>query len=306
MAGRIVRRIEPEIGTGVKLPLLGRIKVGMKQVSQKTGKEFPTSIDWFRADGKYASVFHEVYGEKPNRIQIVFFSNRVEDVCSESYIVRDSAGRLLAEGDGESWRAWSAQKKEYVFGQATIEEVEKKYGAKATVSLTLRFILPKIPSVFGLWSFTTKGAKSSIPAIRDTFDQVLEMAGTATNIPFDLTVEKVKSNKPGEVSVFPVVTLIPNVSQENLDLLAGYIQAGQKLRGVMTEARIRALVAPEEEQAELPALPAASAPQAPAEPPAIEAEEIPEPESEREREPGEDDDEPAEPADDKTLDLGLR
>lgn len=285
MAGRIVKRLEPEIGTGVKLPLLGRIKVGVKQTSQKTGKEFPTSIDWFRADGKYAETFHQVYGPKPNRIQIVFFSNRVEDVCSESYVVRDSGGRLLAEGDGESWRAWSAQKKEYVFGKASIEEVEKKYGSKAAVSLTLRFLLPKIPSVFGLWSFTTKGAKSSIPAIRDTFDQVLEMAGVVTNIPFDLTVEKVKSNKPGAASVFPVVTLIPNVSQENLDLLAGYVQAGQKLRGVLTDAKIRALVAAEEEQPELPALAAPATPQA--EPAAIDAEEVPE----REREPGEDDDE---------------
>jgi hypothetical protein len=306
MAGRIVRRLEPEIGAGVKLPLLGRIKVGMKAISQKTGKEFPTSIDWFRADGKYAELFHQVYGEKPNRIQIVFPSNRVEDVCSETYICRDDKGRLLAEGDGETWRAWSTNRKEYVFGKSTIEEVEKKYG-KASVSLTIRFLLPKIPSVFGIWQFTTKGAKSSIPAIRDTFDQVLEMAGVVSNIPFDLTVEKVKSNKPGEASVFPVVTLIPNVSQENLDLLAGYVQAGQKLRGVMTEARIKALLATGEEQPEAPmhpALPAAEAPQAAPESEVIDAEEIPP----REREPGEDDDDetPAEPADDKTGDLGLR
>jgi hypothetical protein len=301
-----VKRLEPEIGTGVKLPLLGRIKIGLKAISQKTGKEFPTSIDWFRAAGKYAEVFHQVYGPKPNRIQIVFFSNRVEDVCSERYEVRDDKGRLLAEGDGETWRCWSTNKKEYVFGQTSLEEVEKRYG-KPKASLTLSFILPKIPSVFGLWQFRTLGAKSSIPAIRDTFDQVLEMAGTVQNIPFDLGIEKVKSNKPGEPTVFPVVSLIPNLSQENLDLLAGYIQAGKKFRGVLTEARIRALVEPEDEQPALPALAAApDAPQAssaPAEAPVIDAEEVPE----REREPGEDDDETEmPPAEDTTGDLGLR
>lgn len=301
MAGRIVRRIEPEIGTGMRLPLLGRIKVGVKAKNAQ-GKEYPSSIDWFRADGKYAETFHRVYGEKPTKIQIVFPSNRVEDVCSESYVVRDKAGRLLAEGDGSTWKCWSEKKGAYVFGEFSVEDVKARLG-EPQVSLTLRFLLPAIPSVFGLWQFTTKGAKSSIPAIRDTFDQVLEMAGVVTNIPFDLTVEKVKSNKPGAASVFPVVTLIPNVSQENLDLLAGYVQAGQKLRGVLTDAKIRALVAAEEEQPELPALAAPAAPQA--EPEAIDAEEVAE--REREREPGEDDDELETPlADDKTLDLGLR
>lgn len=301
MAGRIVRRIEPEIGTGMRLPLLGRIKVGVKV--KNGGKEYPSSIDWFRADGKYAETFHRVYGEKPTKIQIVFPSNRVEDVCSESYVVRDKAGRLLAEGDGSTWKCWSEKKGAYVFGEFSVEDVKARLG-EPHVTLTLRFLLPAIPSVFGLWQFTTKGAKSSIPAIRDTFDQVLEMAGVVSNIPFDLTVEKVKSNRPGAASVFPVVTLIPNVSQENLDLLAGYVQAGQKLRGVLTEARIRALVAAEEEAPEQPALPAlaaAATPQAAAEPETIDAEELPE------REPGEDDDdEPTEPADDQTLDLGLR
>lgn len=283
MAGRIVRRIEPEIGTGMRLPLLGRIKVGVKAKNAQ-GKEYPSSIDWFRADGKYAETFHRVYGEKPTKIQIVFPSNRVEDVCSESYVVRDKAGRLLAEGDGSTWKCWSEKKGAYVFGEFSVEDVKARLG-EPQVSLTLRFLLPAIPSVFGLWQFTTKGAKSSIPAIRDTFDQVLAMAGVVTNIPFDLTVEKVKSNKPGAASVFPVVTLIPNVSQENLDLLAGYVQAGQKLRGVLTDAKIRALVAAEEEQPELPALAAPATPQA--EPAAIDAEEV----TEREREPGEDDDE---------------
>lgn len=266
MTGRIIRRIEPELGGHSRLPLLGRIKIGAKEISKKTGKEYPTSLDYFRADGKYAELFHRVYGDRPQKIQIVFFSNRLEDVCSESYIVRDDAGRLLAEGDGENWKCWSAKTNQFVYGQFELAEIQRRLG-KPHVSLTLRFILPKVPGVFGMWQFTTKGGASSIPAIRDTVDQVMEMAGVITNIPFDLVVEKVKSNKPGASSVFPVVTLIPNISQENLDILADYVRQGTKLRGLLTEDRIRTLAvaveAPALEAATLPALPPVEAPQAP-------------------------------------------
>ena len=62
------RLSNPESGTGIRPPLLGRIKVGMKAKNAQ-GKEYPSSIDWFRADGKYAATFHRVYGEKPTKIQ---------------------------------------------------------------------------------------------------------------------------------------------------------------------------------------------------------------------------------------------
>jgi len=282
--GRIVTRKEPEVRGGAILPLLGRLKTGIKAKSAKTGKEYPASIDYFRADGKYANVFHQVYGERPTRVQIVFPSNNPSDVCSERYVVRDGAGRLLAEGDGESWRVWSPTSSDYVFvpkpgaDPVTIEYIEKVYcggkmGGKLTIELRLSFILPKIPSVMGIWQFSTKGVRSSIPAIRDTFDYVLSKVGQITNIPFDLIVEKVKSNKPGSTSVFPVVNLVPNVSDENLDMLAGYIQQGKKLRGMLTESRITALVAevvPDDEA--IPALAAPAQLALPAAPQAAEAE----------------------------------
>lgn len=265
--GRIVRA---ERGPA-RLPLLGKLKVGEKAVNA-AGKEYPRSLDYFRADGKYAALFTKAYGEKPTKVEIVFFSPNVADVCSETYIVRNSAGRLLAEGDGEHWRCWSEKRKDYVEGEATLEEIEKQYGQQAHVSLTLRFLLPRIPSVFGIWSFTTKAEKSSIPAIRDTFDNVAQAAGALiTNVPFDLIVQKVTSNRPGEKSVFPVVELIPNVSKESVDLLQDMAAAGQKIRGLLTEERIRELsaavvVSPEEDGGDepeakpVPALPAAPEP----------------------------------------------
>lgn len=253
ISGRIVptARREPELHSG-GLPLLGRLKVGMK-VKNAKGREYPTSLDYFKANGKYSAVFHQCFGEKPNKVQIMFFSNEPKEVCSERFVVRDNAGRLLAEGDGEWWRVWSTKAAEYRFvpkqGEppVTLDDIEKAYcndaqKGKLSIELTLSFIILKIPSVLGQWQLSTRGSKSSIPAIRSTFDRVKEMAGFVTNIPFDLLVEKVKSNKPGEASVFPVISLVPNVSQENIELLADFVGAGKKIRGLLTEAKIRALV----------------------------------------------------------------
>lgn len=238
MLGRIIKA-EPQ---GARLPVLGKIKVGEK-VLNKSGKEYPVSTDYFIAKGKYEHLFNEVYGEKPNRIQIVFISDNIKDVCDESYQFRDGQGRLLAEGDGERWKAFNSKTDKYDYGVgASLEEMQDMYkGATLSTTLTLRFLLPKIRGVFGAWQFTTKGVHSSIPAIRDTFDNVQITAGTVINIPFDLIVEKVTSQKPGAKSVFPVVTLIPNVSQENLEMLSEYVESGQRFKGVLTEERIAQL-----------------------------------------------------------------
>lgn len=238
MSGRIVRS-EP---TGAKLPLLGKIKIGDKAIN-KNGKEYPISLDHFRATGKYESFFLDAYGDKPNKIQIIFISDNFKDVCDEHYEIRDNAGRLTAEGDGENWKAYNPITDKYEYNvKATVEELEKKFKAEAKINLTIRFILPKIPGVFGQWSFNTKGHLSSIPQIRDTFDQVQTMAGSIINIPFDLVVEKVKSQKPGSSNAFPVVSLIPNISQGNLDILAEFVHSGQKLRGILSDDRIQQLV----------------------------------------------------------------
>ena len=98
MSGRIVR---PETPQGLEFPEIGRLHIGMKN-----DKGYPMSIDWFRATGKYADKFTEAYGEKPNTIQIIFPSDKVEYVCNERYEYRDNAGALLSDGDGKDFRLW--------------------------------------------------------------------------------------------------------------------------------------------------------------------------------------------------------
>lgn len=226
MNGRIVRDTKT-----ASLPVIGKIKIGEKAISEK-GKEYPRSLDYFIGYGKYKSHFDKAFGEKPSVIQILFVSDDVNFCCNERYELRNSKGDLFAKSDGERFLVFDDKKKEYCeFLRSDykdiFEKTEAKTGTKWQRVLTLRFLVPKISGIFGLWQVETKADKSSINQIRDVFDYVMNRAGTVTRVLFDLTVSKHKSQKPDDKSSYPVLSLIPNVSDDNLLILKEFCESGQ-------------------------------------------------------------------------------
>lgn len=230
MKGRLHR---PDRTAPAVLPIIGNIKCGIKGDAK-----FPKSVDYFIASGKYASMFTAEYGDKPSTIQVIFISDDPRQVCNERYEYRDKDGRLFASGDGENFEVWNGKS----YGKTTVtdkpevmqlvEKVCPDSRKKWEVILTLRFVIPKIKGVAGLWQFSTKGNLSSIPNIVNTFDTMINMKGSVVGTIFDLTVQFAKSQKPGESSRFPVVSLIPNISEKNMEILKGTIvNPDQKLIG---------------------------------------------------------------------------
>lgn len=217
--GRIIRGDSPQ---NLKLPRVGLIKTGIMN-----GK-YPKSLDYFIATGKYKTIFEDYYPGKPKTVQIVFWEDDPESMCDERYEYRTSSGRLFAFGNGHTFSVWSEKKGTYVILNTDdrpflMEEVDKKAnnGKGWEIILTIRFILPKIKTIAGYWQYTTKGSKSTIPAIRDTFDAMLQSRGSIRGVIFDLNVEFAKSQKPGVNSRYPVVSLIPNQSKENVEIVKG-------------------------------------------------------------------------------------
>lgn len=213
MAGRILTNKQEN---RLPFPVIGKIKCGMK-----SEKGYPMSTDYFVPSGSYAPLFTQAYGEKPNTVQIVFPSDDPELVCREEYILRDNAGKLVSSGDGVNFRTWSEKQKKYI--DVTTEEqpnlmemLASHYKQEWKVTLTLNFILPLVRGVMGCWQFQTKGSASTIPQVRDTFDTMLEQNGKVAGVIFDLNVKMAKSNKPGDSSRYPVVSLVPNESRDNL------------------------------------------------------------------------------------------
>jgi hypothetical protein len=253
MNGRIINK-ENKISN---IPIVGRIKIGEKRLSEKTGKEYPVSLDYFKCDSKYCSEFYKVYEEKPSKIQIVFISDDISFVCPERYELRNSKGDLFGKGDGENYAVWNAKEKIYQKFKLSEHTDLLERSSKAAASpkgwervLTLRFLIPKVKGIVGLWQFSTKADKGSIDSLRDTFDFVMHQAGTVTRILFDLTVEKVKSNKPDDVSTYPIIRLIPNVSDENLLLLKGYSESILQSIPYLNDESIKQIQAPEVKQIE--------------------------------------------------------
>lgn len=215
MGGRIYR---PEDNSLLELPEIGRLHIGMKNE-----RGLPTSIDWFRPTGKYAPLFTKALGEKPQTIQVIFPDDDPTKVCNERYEYRDNAGALVARGDGRTFEVWNGKK----YAPFSIEQypdmmaqIAAKYPTKRgadnwDIALTLRFIVPAVRGVVGVWQFSTKGAASSIQNIRNSFDGVQMMRGTVTQTVFDLSVQFAKSNKPGVTSRYPVVSLVANDNRIN-------------------------------------------------------------------------------------------
>lgn len=234
MKGRIHR---PEAQNALELPEAGRLHIGKKQVGQN-GKEYPTSVDYFIPSGKYAGMFTDALGDKPQTIQIIFPDDDPEKVCNERYEYRDNAGALVARGDGVNFEVWNGQKYIPVSAEKypdIMQTIATKYPTRRgadnwDIALTLRFIIPAVRGIVGVWQFSTKGRASSIKNIRNSFDGVQQMRGSVTTSVFDLSVQFAKSNKPGQNSRYPVVSLVANdtrieeirqaiAQKENLSLL---------------------------------------------------------------------------------------
>ncbi|QRF24951.1 hypothetical protein FY534_13620 (plasmid) [Alicyclobacillus sp. TC] len=93
-----------------RVPRVGKIHLGVKKVSDKSGHEYPSAVDYFvvKADDTTseaaAQAFQSVYGDKPREITICFPSDDPDQFFPQwlsSY--RSVGGRyeLFCRGDGE-------------------------------------------------------------------------------------------------------------------------------------------------------------------------------------------------------------
>ena len=215
MGGRIYR---PEQGAAIlELPEIGRLHIGKKQMGQN-GREYPVSVDYFIPAGKYAGMFTQALGEKPQTIQVIFPDDDPAKVCNERFVYRDDKGALVARGDGRIFEIWDGKKyapysvENYpdIWDQIIRNNPTKRGADNWDVELTLRFIVPAIRGVVGVWVLNTKGRASSVKNLRDSFDSVQAMRGTVTTSVFDLSVHFHKSNKPNQNSRYPVLELVCN------------------------------------------------------------------------------------------------
>lgn len=235
MTGRIYRAEQPAEDI-LELPEVGRLHIGMKNE-----RGLPQSIDWFRATGKYAGLFHKALGDRPQTLQVIFPSDDPERVCNERFEYRDDKGALVAKGDGKTFKVWDGKRYTELstaehpnLMQSIISRYPSKRG-EWDVVLTIRAIVPAVRGVVGVWQFSTKGKASSVNNIRESFDAVQAMRGTVTQTVFDLSVQFAKSNKPGSSSRYPVVSLVANDTR--IEEIRQLLQAEQATKNLLLGAK---------------------------------------------------------------------
>lgn len=212
----------------IALPEAGRIKIGEKRRNDK-GKEYPASLEHFRATGTFAELFHKIMGPKPDKITIVFITDDIAASCNEEYACWEN-GKRYGFGDGETFQVWDPALNKGKGGYATVDKTSALLkGKQWDIMLTLRFVIPELKGVLGHWVFSTKGAKTTIPSIVSSFDFIKERVGTVIGVPFELVVEKAKGYSPGEARQYSKVKLIPCFSEDYMIKVKEFLAAGKSL-----------------------------------------------------------------------------
>ena len=87
-----------ELSDKRRLPRLGKIRLGVKGVSAKTGKEYPREVEHFVVPPEVAKVF----GEKPTVLDVMIPLNDIESVFPQAYKHYGGSKGLKCIGNGET------------------------------------------------------------------------------------------------------------------------------------------------------------------------------------------------------------
>ncbi len=134
-----------------RLPRLGKIHLGRKKVSEKSGKEYPTETDHFVVPAEVSAVF----GENPKSLRVMFPVEN-EEVFFQQWYKCYGANLLKCKGDGEKAFTWDEE-------HGGMKEIPcpcpKLEGGECKQIGILQFLLPDVPGA-GVWQVTTSSNNS--------------------------------------------------------------------------------------------------------------------------------------------------
>jgi len=236
-----------------RCPRLGHIRLGIKKVSEKTGKEYPAEVDYFILDPctgdeqrneELKAQFKELYGEKPNAIKIMFPPVDPEIFFQQWYKRYGSGTLLKCKGNGET--AVCALP-EFAEGLEVIGKDEmnltkvKCLGPECIYQKdnscnrlgALQILLPELSGI-GVWQINT-GSWNSIVNLNSALDWLKGLCGRFQMIPVTLRRVPTDISYEGKRSKHYIM----QIDLDNINI---------------AQLQKAALVAPE--KAMLPALPA--------------------------------------------------
>ncbi len=184
-----------------RMPRLGKIHLGIKKISDKSGKEYPAAVDYFVCPPEVQAVF----GEKPKELKIFIPVESEEAWASQFYRCYSRTRGLVCKGDGElairmidtttGALAWKDDAKTVVMKEVPCQGREcPDYGEKCKEIMNLQFLLPEVPGI-GIWQIDT-GSINSIRNINSCADLIRRIYGRVAMIPLILAIEPIEVTLP--------------------------------------------------------------------------------------------------------------
>lgn len=187
-----------------RLPRLGKIRLGIKKISPKTGNEYPAEVDYFIFDPQTPSELENkkiveeavrLYGENPKSIRIMFPVANPDVYFPQFYKRYGSGSSLKCKGDGEMAVCAVpefAQGLEIIgkdeLGMPKVKcagrECQYYKNKECSEVGVLQVLLPELPGA-GVWQITT-GSYNSIVNLNSCIDYIKNVCGRAHMIPLNL------------------------------------------------------------------------------------------------------------------------
>ena len=186
----------------VRIPRLGKIRLGIKTKSEKKGAEYPKATDYFVVPDEVKAV----YGEQPKELEIMFPVEEPEMFAQQWLRAYSLSQGLVCIGDGsearrkidvETGALANHQTNQWEWHQVTCEPQEcPEYQTKRCRRvMNLQFLLPKVPGL-GVWQIDTSSFYS-IVNINSMIKMLQGMLGRCSMIPLTLALGPIEVSPPG-------------------------------------------------------------------------------------------------------------
>jgi len=173
-----------------RLPRAGKIRLGEKALSERTGSPYPKAVDYFVWPPEYADTMNRLFGEKAREIDIMFPVEDREQVCPQ-YLKRYGAPGLLCRGDGVTAERVNQETGTWEEIECNPEECphfspQDPAHKSCRQVMNLRFIIPQLISE-GVWQLDTS-SYHSIVNVNSGLDYVQALVGRISMVPLRLRI----------------------------------------------------------------------------------------------------------------------
>lgn len=188
-----------------RMPRLGKVRLGIKQISERTQNPYPVATDYFVVPDEVK----EHVGDKPKRLNIMFPVEDPREFAIQWLRCYSFSQGLVCKGDGMMCRRKVDVATGALANHTTAEwrwqdglpcdpDTCPEYSSEKPQCrrvLNLLFLMPDVPG-FGVWQLDT-GSFYSIVNINSCLDLIKRLCGRISFIPLTLSLEPQIVEPPG-------------------------------------------------------------------------------------------------------------